>query len=247
MESVMDTIKTKKLINVPKNGFIRVDWQDYPENRTLETINRVKTYFSQKYELPKTSIKINFIPILKNSAGKVVDITEGLIDNIMDTAYQRRLFSQWVELNGIDVDFDRLCRLDDKVNDVLVNLGEEDIRYTRWSISKLWIDNFLSFGGDNTIQYDSLKGLTVVNSLPANQGGKTIFSIDSLLFLFFGKTTKTDTAGEIFNTFTDKDEVEVGGQINIDGDEYIIERKLFRKKTKTGNYKTSSELNFIDY
>ena len=69
MESVMDTIKTKKLINVPKNGFIRVDWQDYPENRTLETINRVKTYFSQKYELPKTSIKINFIPILKNSAG----------------------------------------------------------------------------------------------------------------------------------------------------------------------------------
>tara|TARA_Y100000401_G_C8325497_1_gene227973 strand:- start:732 stop:3113 length:2382 start_codon:yes stop_codon:yes gene_type:complete len=244
MESVMDTIKTKKLINVPKNGFIRVDWQDYPENRTLETINRVKTYFSQKYELPKTSIKINFIPILKNSAGKVVDITEGLIDNIMDTAYQRRLFSQWVELNGIDVDFDRLCRLDDKVNDVLVNLGEEDIRYRRWSISKLWIDNFLSFGGDNTIQYDSLKGLTVVNSLPANQGGKTIFSIDSLLFLFFGKTTKTDTAGEIFNTFTDKDEVEVGGQINIDGDEYIIERKLFRKKTKTGNYKTSSELNF---
>jgi len=244
MESVMDTIKTEKLINVPKNGFIRVDWQDYPENRTLETINRVKTYFSQKYELPKTSIKINFIPILKNSAGKVVDITEGLIDNIMDTAYQRRLFSQWVELNGIDVDFDRLCRLDDKVNDVLVNLGEEDIRYRRWSISKLWIDNFLSFGGDNTIQYDSLKGLTVVNSLPANQGGKTIFSIDSLLFLFFGKTTKTDTAAEIFNTFTDKDEVEVGGQINIDGDEYIIERKLFRKKTKTGNYKTSSELNF---
>lgn len=241
---MMAGVKTKKIINVPKNGYIRVDWQDYPENRTLETINRVKTYFSQKYEVPKTSIKINFIPILKNSAGKVVDITEGLIDNIMDTAYQRRLFSQWVELNGIDIDFDRLCRLDDKVNDVLVNLGEEDIRYRRWSISKLWIDNFLSFGGDNTIRYDSLKGLTVVNSLPANQGGKTIFSIDSLLFLFFGKTTKTDTASEVFNTFTDKDEVEVGGQINIDGEEYIIERNLYRKKSKTGNYKTSSELNF---
>ncbi len=85
----------------------------------------------------------------------------------------------------------------------------------------------------------------MVNSLPANQGGKTIFSIDSLLFLFFGKTTKTDTATEIFNTFTDKDEVIVGGQINIDGDEFIIERKLKRKETKNGTYKTSSELNFI--
>jgi DNA repair exonuclease SbcCD ATPase subunit len=244
MEKINEVIKTKKIINIPPNGNIRVDWQDYPENRTLETINRVKTYFSEKYGLSKTSIKINFIPIIKNSAGKVVDITDGLIDNIMDTAYQRNLFNEWVKLNDIDINFDRLCRLDDKVNDVLVNLGEEDIRYRRWSISKLWIDNFLSFGNDNVIEYNSLKGLTVVNSLPANQGGKTIFSIDSLLFLFFGKTTKTDTAIEIFNTFTNKDEVIVGGQINIDGEEYIIERKLVRKQSKTGSYKTSSELNF---
>jgi DNA repair exonuclease SbcCD ATPase subunit len=244
MEKINEVIKTKKIINIPPNGNIRVDWQDYPENRTLETINRVKTYFSEKYGLSKTSIKINFIPIIKNSAGKVVDITDGLIDNIMDTAYQRNLFNEWVKLNDIDINFDRLCRLDDKVNDVLVNLGEEDIRYRRWSISKLWIDNFLSFGDDNVIEYNSLKGLTVVNSLPANQGGKTIFSIDSLLFLFFGKTTKTDTAIEIFNTFTNKDEVIVGGQINIDGEEYIIERKLVRKQSKTGSYKTSSELNF---
>ncbi len=244
MENKTEVVRTKKLINVPKNAHIRVDWQDYPENRTLETINRVKTYFSDKYGISKTTIKINFIPILKNSAGKVIDITDGLIDNIMDSAYQRGLFTQWVKLNGIEVDFDRLCRLDDKVNDVLVNLGEEDIRYRRWSINKLWIDNFLSFGGDNSIDYNNLKGLTVVTSLPANQGGKTIFSIDSLLFLFFGKTTKTDTAAEIFNTFTDKNEVVVGGEITIDGEPYIIERKLFRKKTKNGNYNTSSELNF---
>lgn len=245
MENNIEVVRTKKLVDVPKNAQLRVDWQDYPENRTLETINRVKTYFSDKYGLPKTSIKINFIPILKNSVGKVVDITDGLIDNIMDTAYQRKLFTQWIEINGVDINFDRLCRLDDKVNDVLVNLGEEDIRYRRWSINKLWIDNFLSFGEDNNIDYNGLKGLSIVNSLPANQGGKTIFSIDSILFLFFGKTTKTDTAAEIFNTFTDKDEVTVGGEINIDGEEYIIERKLFRKKTKTGNYKTSSELNFF--
>ena len=244
MENDIDVSKTKKLVNIPENGFIRVDWQDYPENRTLETINRVKTYFSQKYEISKMSIKINFIPILKNTAGKVVDITEGLIDNIMDSAYQRSLFTQWIKLNGIDIDFERICRLDDKVNEILLNQGEEDIRYRRWSINKLWIDNFLSFGDDNVVEYEKLKGLTVINSLPANQGGKTIFSIDSLLFLFFGKTTKTDTAAEIFNSYTNKNEVIVGGLINIDGEKYIIERRLFRKKQKNGYYKTSSELNF---
>ena len=134
MENQTEVVRTKKIIEIPNNAQIRVDWQDYPENRTIETINRVKTYFSDKYDISKTSIKINFIPILKNSVGKVIDITDGLIDNIMDTAYQRKLFSQWIENNGVDVNFDRLCRLDDKVNDVLVNLGEEDIRYRRWSI-----------------------------------------------------------------------------------------------------------------
>jgi DNA repair exonuclease SbcCD ATPase subunit len=242
MEKVLE--KTKKLINVPKSAQIRVDWQDYPENRTLETTNRVKTYFSEKYGIPKTSIKLNFMPILKNSAGKVIDLSDGLIDNIMDNAYQRSLFSEWLKLNDVTVDFDRLCRLDEKVEEILINREEEDIRYRRWSIKNLWLDNFLSFGNDNSIDYQSLLGLTVVNSLPENQGGKTIFTIDALLFLFFGKTTKTDVTSEIFNTFTDEDNVVVGGQIDIDGEEYIIERKLNRKLSNSGVYKVSSSLEF---
>lgn len=242
MEKVLE--KTKKLINVPKSAQIRVDWQDYPENRTLETTNRVKTYFSEKYGIPKTSIKLNFMPILKNNAGKVIDLSDGLIDNIMDIAYQRSLFSEWLKLNDVTVDFDRLCRLDEKVEEILINREEEDIRYRRWSIKNLWLDNFLSFGNDNSIDYQSLLGLTVVNSLPENQGGKTIFTIDALLFLFFGKTTKTDVTSEIFNTFTDEDNVVVGGQIDIDGEEYIIERRLSRKLSNSGVYKVSSSLEF---
>tara|TARA_R110000751_G_scaffold113316_2_gene212469 strand:+ start:217 stop:2592 length:2376 start_codon:yes stop_codon:yes gene_type:complete len=242
MEKVLE--KTKKLLEVPVNAQIRVDWQDYPENRTLETTNRVKTYFSEKYGIPKTSIKLNFIPILKNNAGKVVDLSDGLIDNIMDNAYQRSLFSEWLKLNEVSVDFDRLCRLDEKVEEILINREEEDIRYRRWCIKNLWLDNFLSFGNGNNVDYQNLLGLTIVNSQPENQGGKTIFTIDALLFLFFGKTTKTDVTSEVFNMFTDEDNVVVGGQIDIDGEEYIIERKLNRKLSKSGEYKVSSSLEF---
>ena len=242
MEKVID-IKNK-LVDVPTKAQIRVDWQDYPENRTIESVSRVKTYFSEKYGVPKTSIKINFIPILKNNAGKVIDLSDGIIDNIMDTAYQRGLFREWLKLNEVTIDYDRLCRLDDKINEVLINQEEEDIRYRRWGIKKLWVNNFLSFGDDNEIEYKNLNGLTVVNSLPANQGGKTIFTIDSLLFLFFGKTTKTETNVEIFNTFRDGNEVIVGGHIEIDGDEYVIERKLTRKQSKNGDYKVSAKLDF---
>ena len=237
--------KTKKLVNVPTNAQIRVDWQDYPENRTLETINRVKSYFSNKYGVPKTSIKINFSPIIKNNSGKIIDITDGIIDNIMDSAYQRSLFKEWLKLNEVTVDYERLCKLDERVNEVLLDSEDEDIRYRRWSIKNIWLDNFLSFGDDNKISYKELNGLTIVKSLPANQGGKTIFTIDTLLFLFFGRTTKTDVGLEIFNTFRKNNVVCVGANIEIDGEEYIIERKLLRKLSKSTNkYSVSSSLDF---
>ncbi len=239
------TTKTKKLVSVPTNAQIRVDWQDYPENRTLETINRVKSYFSNKYGVPKTSIKINFSPIIKNNSGKIIDITDGLIDNIMDSAYQRSLFKEWLNLNEVTVDYDRLCKLDERVNEILLDEEDEDIRYRRWSIKDIWLDNFLSFGDGNKISYKELNGLTVVKSLPANQGGKTIFTIDTLLFLFFGKTTKTDVGLEIFNQFRKNNTVCVGANIEIDGEEYIIERKLLRKLSKSTNkYKVSTSLDF---
>lgn len=72
----------------------------------------------------------------------------------------------------------------------------------------------------------------------------TTFTIDALLFLFFGKTTKNEVTSEIFNAFTDKNEVTVGGQIEIDGEEFIIERTLSRKLSKTGEWKVSSNLDF---
>lgn len=236
--------KTKELIVVPKNAYIRVDWRDYPENNTVESKNRVKSYFAKKYGVEKSAIKINFIPIIKNSKGQEIDITDGLIENIMDSDYQRRLFKEWLDRNEVNVEFDRICKLDDQVNVELFEEQTEDYRYRRWVLKKLWIDNFLSYGDGNVIEYDEIKGFIVVNSDPANQGGKTIFSVESLLFLFFGKTTKADVAEEVFNSYRDKNEVTVGGLINIDGLDYIIERTVKRKAKKAGGYTTSSKLEF---
>ena len=236
--------KTLTKVHVPEKAHIRVDWEDYPENRTVESKNRVKSYFSKKYGVPTTSIKINFIPIIKNKEGKTIDISDGLIENIMDEEYQRKLFAEWLKRNETNVDFTRLCKLDDKINEVLFEGDIEDYRYRRWELKNLWIDNFLSYGDNNTLDYTKLKGLNIVKSEPANQGGKTIFSIDALLFLFFGKTTKTDIALENFNQFRDKNEVTVGGLITIDGEDYIIERIIKRKAKKAGGYSATNSLDF---
>jgi DNA repair exonuclease SbcCD ATPase subunit len=85
----------------------------------------------------------------------------------------------------------------------------------------------------------------VIESNPPNFGGKTVLSVDLLMFLFFNETTKTTKAEEIFNRFTDKDKVTVKGEIIIDGEEYVIVRTIERKLSKKNEWNVKSELDFF--
>jgi DNA repair exonuclease SbcCD ATPase subunit len=103
----------------------------------------------------------------------------------------------------------------------------------------------LSYGENQRLDFDKCNGITVIESNPPNFGGKTVLSVDLLLFLFFNETTKTTKAEEIFNRFTDKDTVTVKGEIVIDGEEYIIVRNIERKMSKKGEWNVKTELDFF--
>jgi len=71
-------------------------------------------------------------------------------------------------------------------------------------------------------------------------------TVDLLLFLFFNTTTKTNKAEEIFNRFRNKDKVVVKGEIQIDGEDYIIVREVNRKlKRNKTDYTVSTSLEFF--
>ena len=71
-------------------------------------------------------------------------------------------------------------------------------------------------------------------------------TVDLLLFLFFNTTTKTNKAEEIFNRFRNKDKVVVKGEIQIDGEDYIIVREVNRKlKRNKSEYTVSTSLEFF--
>ena len=151
---------------------------------------------------------------------------------------------EFIKENKIDIKWELVDRLDNKVNSEIDKLNQNKIRYNKWYIKKIEFSNFLSFGENNVIDFENLNGITVIESNPKNFGGKSTSSVDLLMFLFFNTTTKTKTNIEIFNRFTDNDEVSVKGFINIDGDDYVIERKIIRKKSKTNEYNVSNKLEF---
>lgn len=236
--------KSKKEIIIPKKASIKVYWDDFPENNSYEGKKRVKSYFANKYNIPEENINVVFRAKKRDKDGKETQIEEGVIDNIMDINYQRDLFKQWLDREKIELDWERLIKLDDKVNETLNLRKDNDYRYRRWFIKKIEIDNFLSFGDNNIVDYGKLNGVNLVTSNPTNTGGKTNFCVDSLLFLFFGTTTKTSKNEEIFNTFSDKNRVSVKGTINIDGQDYSIERTLSRKEKKDGTWGITTGLEY---
>jgi DNA repair exonuclease SbcCD ATPase subunit len=224
-----------------KNPFIKVTWEDTPENFTPEKIRRVKAYFQDKYKTKSIQV------ITKNIADKSDIKLQSLeaSDSILDHQFQKKLMKDFISENNITTKWELIDRLDNRVNGEIDKLNVNKIRYNKWYVKKIQFSNFLSFGENNEINYTELDGITVVESTPKNFGGKSTSSVDLLMFLFFNTTTKTKTAGEIFNKFSDKDEVSVRGEINIDGDDYVIERKLTRKKSKSGEYTISNKLEFF--
>lgn len=234
----------KETINIPKNARIKVYWDDSPENYSREAKNRIQRHFSKKYGVDKNNIQVEYRPVRVGKNGKLIQIDGASIENIMDTAYQRELFKEWLSRNNKTVDIERLYALDDKVNGEL-NSDEDEVTYKRWNLKWVTLNNFLSFGDNNFFPMNHFRGLTVVNSIPENQGGKTTLTVDSIKYLLFGKTTKTDRNEEIFNLHSENNELVVRGMLEIDGEEeIIIERNMKRSKNKSGGWTIKNTLNY---
>ena len=230
---------TKLDITALENPYIQVIWEDTPENFTQERIKSVKQYFQKKYN----STNINVITKVKTT-----EDTQQTIDvsvNIMDKNYQKELIKSLLESKAQDQYYDQVMGIDSAVENRMLANEVEVTPFKRWYIKKIEFSNFLSYGENQVIDFDKCNGITVVESEPPNFGGKTVLTVDLLLFLFFNTTTKTQKAEEIFNRFTDINKVSVKGDIIIDGEEYVIARQIERKKSKAGEWNVKTELEFF--
>ena len=231
-----------KEIDISKfeNPYIQVVWEDVNENFTQDRIKSVKHYFQKKYN----TTNVNVITKVKTAQGE----TEQTIDvsvNVMDTNYQVELLKQYLSGKGYDNYLDSILSHNNMVENKMRENETETTIFKKWYIKNIEFSNFLSYGENQKIDFEKCSGLTVIESTPPNFGGKTVLSVDLLMFLFFNETTKTTKAEEIFNRFTNLDTVSVMGDIIIDGEEYIIVRNIERKMSKKGEWNVKTELDFF--
>jgi DNA repair exonuclease SbcCD ATPase subunit len=224
------------------NNYIKVIWEDTLDNHSTIKEKQVEKYFQNKYKTSK--VKVIFKPITSKNSDVMVEGTADASELVLDENYQKALIERYITDNNITVALPHLMKLDSTVNVELENYKEQTNRYKTFKIKEIEFSNFLSFGDNNKIIFDDKHGITSVISDPPNYGGKTTLTVDLLLFLFFGTTTKTEKNEEVFNRFSDKDLVEVKGKVEIEGDTYIIKRNIIRKAGRDGAYACKNEVDF---
>jgi DNA repair exonuclease SbcCD ATPase subunit len=150
-----------------------------------------------------------------------------------------------LENRGLFSNLDDVLTINRIVENKILEKQEETTQFKKWYIKNIEFSNFLSYGENQKLDFEKLNGIVVVESDPPNFGGKTVLSVDLLMFLFFNETTKTTKAEEIFNRFTTKDKVHVKGEVSIDGEDYVIVRNIERKMSKKGEWNVKTELDFF--
>ena len=223
-----------------ENPTIQVVWEDVPENFTQDKIKSVKHYFSKKYN----TTNVNVLTKAKNVESETIQSIDVSV-NISDTQYQLELISNYLKSKGHEDKTDDVLNINKMVENKMSGDEETSSQFKKWYIRNIEFSNFLSYGENQRLNFDSLNGIVVVESDPPNFGGKTVLTVDLLMFLFFNETTKTTKAEEIFNRFSNKDNVHVKGEITIDGEDYVIVRNIERKMSKKGEWNVKTELDFF--
>jgi DNA repair exonuclease SbcCD ATPase subunit len=233
------------MVEIGNKSQIRVHWKVSPYDFSNEKMKEVRAKFSKKYNIPREKIKVIPEFVLETANNKSY-LDNEVISNIQNPLFQQDLFKEYLSINNVqDYDFEFLKNIDAQINSNI----DYDVydKYKRYSIKWIKWDNFLSYGENNYFDFTQLNGLVLLSGEPANQSGKTTFAIDLLHFLLFGKTDKAATLDKIFNKhLQEATEVNVEGCLVIDGEEYVIKRRLTRPSLskRTSKSKASQKVEY---
>ena len=247
----MDLFNPPKLFNynimiknldfsVFENPTVQVVWEDLPENFTQDKIKSVKYYFQKKYNTTNVNV-LTKSKIFETDITQSIDVSV----NITDKNYQLDLIKNFLVSKDYNHMTEDVLSINNMVENKMSGDEENQSQFKKWYIRNIEFSNFLSYGENQKLDFDKLNGIVVVESDPPNFGGKTVLTVDLLMFLFFNETTKTTKAEEIFNRYSNKDKVHVKGEITIDGEDYVIVRYIERKISKKNESNVKTELDFF--
>lgn len=224
--TIVATDQTLPDVTLPKNCRLRVIWPVKPSTVLKSEIIKMNAFINNKYK--PHSLQLLFKPDHQDPHFvKGADSEELTQDQLL-----RDFF-------GADYDIEPLLELDKLVHDEITSAEHESFRGASWSLKKVRIHNFMSYGDHVEIDFGSLQG--VIGLFGDNRAGKSVI-IDAILYALFNKITRDVKNESLVNTKTDDPSCSVELDLEINGVEYQITRtttRLYRKDETYINAKTA--------
>ena len=233
--------------NIKPTDKIVVDLEMFQIDFNEQKKASLRKEIAKKYGLPLSNVEVHFKPITVTETGERISLVGDIRNNVQDAGHQKNMMKHYIQLKEYtDIDWNDIDTIDNQVNDFVdfdqySKYKNYKFKYVKWS-------NYLSYGEDNYFDFSNLHGLVLLNSEPANQGGKTTFAIDLLRFALFGKADKSPNLDSVFNSFLpEASQVMVEAGIEIEGEDYVIRRTVTRPalKKRTAKSKCTQKLEYF--
>ena len=199
------------------------------KDTTTTQLNKIITQLKKKYEVEELSIQK---VLSTNDVGKREQIT---LYNVRDVGFQNKLLEDYlISKFGIDTETLEVVKsINADINSKIVN--PYSIRSSVWIPKVFEFSNMFSYGEDNYINFQNMKGAYGV--FAPNASGKSSLW-DALSFCIFDKCSRTSKAVDVMNY--SKNNFYCKFIFELNGRDYVIERKA-NKSTKKGTVKVDTQ------
>ena len=188
-------------------------------------IKRVTTEIKKKYKVDEFTItRTDTLARLRtgNKDGKLN------VGNVNDPQYQAGLIKDYLGRNYM-LDNETLGKIEDLNNKLNKRLNDDDlVKNIAWKPIRFEFDNMFSYGEDNIVNFENMKGLMGVFA-PNASGKSSLF--DALSFCIFDKSSRAFKAANILNNR--KTSFSCKLEFDINDERFFIERTA--KTTKKGD------------
>jgi len=211
----------------------------------LKSINSTDAGISNAIASLKREFKLDEIAVVKSDStykNHSVDLTKSNSYDVRNIDIQNKLIHDYLNLTlNLALDDETLQKIYDinrKTNLQLTDKNEV-IRNIVWRPKTFEFSNMFSYGEDNIINFENLKGIQGL--FGPNASGKSSL-LDALCFCLFDTTSRAFKADQILNT--KKNWFSCKFNFTIDGDDYFIEKKAI--KNSQGKVKVNIDFWTVD-
>ena len=177
----------------------------------------------------------DFVPNVVNAGGAFFQ-KEDLRDSKTHIKLMREYYKE------LDLTNDEWKNLEDLVHVYINQLAHNDAaRNIKWSIKRLEFDNMFSYGKGNVIDFTKLGGITGI--FGKNRSGKS--SIPGTIMYALYNTTDRGAIKNLHIINSRKGFCRVNVIVNVNGQDYKIERQSVKHETRAGKLHAVTHLNIF--